>query len=139
MSTSGNTQRARGFASMDAAKQKEIASRGGRAAHAHGTAHKFSSDEARRAGRKGGEAVSGNREHMATIGRRGGEARQARRAARAQTEGPKRENTTPVPAESAITQRLDTQAANESTGSVKDSDAQGTQRADDRDEKDTNR
>jgi general stress protein YciG len=52
---------------MDAAKQREIASRGGRAAHAHGTAHKFSSDEARRAGRKGGEAVSGNREHMAAI------------------------------------------------------------------------
>ena len=71
---------------MDAAKQREIASRGGRAAHAHGTAHKFSSDEARRAGRKGGEAVSGNREHMAAIGRRGGEARQARRAARAATE-----------------------------------------------------
>ena len=77
---------------MDAAKQREIASRGGRAAHAHGTAHKFSSDEARRAGRKGGEAVSGNREHMAAIGRRGGEARQARRAARAASEQPTREN-----------------------------------------------
>ena len=77
---------------MDAAKQREIASRGGRAAHAHGTAHKFSSDEARRAGRKGGEAVSGNREHMAAIGRRGGEARQARRAARAASEQQAREN-----------------------------------------------
>jgi len=77
---------------MDAAKQREIASRGGRAAHAHGTAHKFSSDEARRAGRKGGEAVSGNREHMAAIGRRGGEARQARRAARAASEQQTREN-----------------------------------------------
>jgi len=69
---------------MDAKKQREIASRGGRAAHAHGTAHKFSPEEARLAGRKGGEAVSGNREHMAKIGRRGGEARHARRVARNQ-------------------------------------------------------
>lgn len=76
-------RRARGFARMDASKQREIASRGGRAAHAHGTAHKFSSEEARAAGRKGGEAISGNREHMARIGRLGGEARRARRAERA--------------------------------------------------------
>jgi len=67
---------------MDANKQREIASRGGRAAHAHGTAHKFSTEEARAAGRKGGEAISGNREHMARIGRLGGEARRARRAER---------------------------------------------------------
>ena len=40
----------RGFASMDPAKQREIASKGGRAAHAKGTAHEFSSDEARVAG-----------------------------------------------------------------------------------------
>lgn len=76
-------RRARGFARMDSSKQREIASRGGRAAHAHGTAHKFSSEEARAAGRKGGEAISGNREHMARIGRLGGEARRARRAERA--------------------------------------------------------
>jgi general stress protein YciG len=57
------------------AKQKEIASKGGRAAHAKGTAHEFDSGEAREAGRKGGVAVSRNREHMAAIGRRGGEAR----------------------------------------------------------------
>jgi uncharacterized protein len=62
----------RGFASMDAAKQKEIASKGGRAAHAKGTAHEFTPDEAREAGRKGGMAVSQNREHMANIGRKGG-------------------------------------------------------------------
>jgi len=73
--------RARGFAAMDQGKQREIARRGGRAAHAQGTAHKFSSEEARRAGRKGGEAVSGNREYMARIGRRGGEARHALRKA----------------------------------------------------------
>ena len=66
--------RRRGFASMDAAKQRSIASRGGRAAHEQGTAHEFSSEEARAAGRKGGEAVSANRAHMAAIGRKGGEA-----------------------------------------------------------------
>ena len=66
--------RGRGFASMDAAKQKSIASRGGRAAHEQGTAHEFSSEEARAAGRKGGEVVSANRAHMAAIGRKGGEA-----------------------------------------------------------------
>jgi len=65
----------RGFASMDREKQREIASKGGRAAHAKGTAHEFDSGEARDAGRKGGVAVSRNREHMAAIGRRGGEAR----------------------------------------------------------------
>ena len=48
--------RGRGFASMDAEKQRSIASLGGRAAHRLGTAHEFSSDEAREAGRKGGEA-----------------------------------------------------------------------------------
>ncbi|MFZ2493086.1 MAG: KGG domain-containing protein, partial [Thermoanaerobaculia bacterium] len=68
----------RGFASMDAAKQREIASKGGRAAHAKGTAHEFTSDEARVAGRKGGEAVSRDRTHMATIGREGGHSRGAR-------------------------------------------------------------
>src|SRR5512138_2478725 len=64
----------RGFASMDEEKQREIASMGGRAAHQKGTAHEFTTDEAREAGRKGGQAVSRNREHMANIGRRGGEA-----------------------------------------------------------------
>lgn len=64
---------------MDPDKQRAIASKGGRAAHAKGTAHEFDSDEARRAGRKGGETVSQNREHMAAIGRRGGEARGERR------------------------------------------------------------
>src|SRR5688572_19894205 len=64
----------RGFASMDPAKKREIASRGGRAAHEKGTAHEFTPDEARQAGKKGGERVSQNRDHMASIGRRGGEA-----------------------------------------------------------------
>ena len=74
-SANGSRKSARGFASMDQSKQKEIASKGGRAAHAKGTAHEFDSSEARAAGRKGGMAVSRNREHMAAIGRRGGEAR----------------------------------------------------------------
>ena len=49
--------RRRGFAAMDPARIREIASKGGRAAHAAGTAHEFSSDEARAAGRKGGTAA----------------------------------------------------------------------------------
>jgi general stress protein YciG len=65
----------RGFASMDPSKQREIASKGGRAAHAKGTAHEFTSDEARVAGRKGGEAVSRDRAHMSAIGREGGHSR----------------------------------------------------------------
>lgn len=48
--------RRRGFAAMDRDRVKEIASKGGKAAHAAGTAHQFSSDEARVAGRKGGMA-----------------------------------------------------------------------------------
>lgn len=88
----------RGFASMDEEKQREIASKGGKAAHEKGTAHEFTpeeareagskggkiahergtahewtSEEAREAGRKGGQAVSQDREHMSDIGRRGGE------------------------------------------------------------------
>jgi general stress protein YciG len=72
---------------MDRSKQREIASKGGRAAHQKGTAHEFDSSEARAAGRKGGVTVSRNREHMAAIGRRGGEARGANRAARMQNGG----------------------------------------------------
>ena len=51
----------RGFASMEAEKQRAIASKGGRAAHEKGTAHEFTPEEAREAGRKGGEARSRNR------------------------------------------------------------------------------
>lgn len=65
----------RGFASMDPARQREIARKGGRAAHLKGTAHEFTSDEARVAGKKGGQMVSQDRAHMATIGREGGQAR----------------------------------------------------------------
>ncbi len=58
---------------MDAERQRAIASKGGRAAHERGTAHEFTPQEAREAGRRGGEAVSRDRGHMAAIGRRGGQ------------------------------------------------------------------
>jgi uncharacterized protein len=51
----------RGFASMSPEKQREIASKGGRAAHQKGTAHEWSSEEARAAGRKGGQISRGGR------------------------------------------------------------------------------
>jgi len=76
----------RGFASMDTSKQREIASKGGKAAHAQGHAHEFTVDEARLAGRKGGEAVSRDRAHMAAIGRAGGKARGRNRAERREEE-----------------------------------------------------
>jgi general stress protein YciG len=87
----------RGFGSMDQVRQREIASKGGQAAHAkgsahefsreeareagskggkvaheRGSAHEFSSEEARAAGRKGGEASSQDRNRMSEIGREGG-------------------------------------------------------------------
>jgi uncharacterized protein len=68
----------RGFASMDDEKQREIASKGGHAAHEQGKAHEFNSREAREAGRKGGEEVSKDRSHMAEIGKKGGESRGGR-------------------------------------------------------------
>ena len=57
----------RGFASMSAEKQREIASKGGRAAHQKGTAHEWSSDEAREAGRKGGMASRGGRGKLPVV------------------------------------------------------------------------
>lgn len=47
----------RGFAAMSSDKVREIASKGGKAAHVAGTAHKFSLEEARAAGTKGGKAT----------------------------------------------------------------------------------
>lgn len=69
----------RGFAAMDPEKQKRIASEGGRAAHRQGVAHEWNRDEAREAGRKGGQIVSRNREHMSEIGRKGGQSSGQRR------------------------------------------------------------
>lgn len=53
---------------------REIQSAGGKAAHAKGTAHEWTREDARIAGRKGGEKVSADRAHMAEIGRKGGAA-----------------------------------------------------------------
>ena len=61
-SRSGST---RGFAGMDEARQRAIAAEGGRAAHQKGTAHEFTSEEAREAGRKGGEARALNARNAA--------------------------------------------------------------------------
>jgi len=58
----------RGFASMDRAKQREIASKGGKAAHQKGTAHEWTSEEARDAGRKGGIASHRRRREQQTGG-----------------------------------------------------------------------
>jgi general stress protein YciG len=65
----------RGFASMSPEKQREIASKGGRAAHQKGTAHEWTSEEARQAGRKGGQVSRGGRgrlmgsaEHASAMG-----------------------------------------------------------------------
>lgn len=56
----------RGFAAMDPQAQRAIAAKGGRAAHQKGTAHEFTSEEARVAGRKGGEASRGGRRSTAS-------------------------------------------------------------------------
>ena len=58
---SGERKERRGFASMSPEKQREIASKGGRAAHQKGTAHEWTSEEARSAGRKGGQISRGGR------------------------------------------------------------------------------
>jgi general stress protein YciG len=57
----GERKERRGFASMSPEKQREIASKGGRAAHQKGTAHEWTSEEARSAGRKGGQISRGGR------------------------------------------------------------------------------
>jgi len=58
----------RGFASMSPERQKEIASKGGRAAHEKGTAHEWTPEEARRAGRKGGQVSRGGRGRLVENG-----------------------------------------------------------------------
>lgn len=57
----GERRERRGFASMAPEKQREIASKGGRAAHQKGTAHEWTAEEARVAGRKGGQISRGGR------------------------------------------------------------------------------
>jgi hypothetical protein len=55
-SSEPTNRRRRGFAAMEPEKQKQIARKGGQAAHKQGVAHRWSTDEAREAGKKGGLA-----------------------------------------------------------------------------------
>jgi general stress protein YciG len=78
MAETTTTRGLRGFASMDKEKQREIASKGGRAAHEKGTAHEFSSNEASMAAKRGherGTAHEFSREEARIAGRKGGLAR----------------------------------------------------------------
>jgi general stress protein YciG len=65
-STAEKPRKARGFAAMDPTLVSELAKRGGKAAHRAGTAHQFTSDEARIAGRKGGMATHAKRDKHET-------------------------------------------------------------------------
>ena len=61
----------RGFAAMDPERQRQIASEGGRAAHRQGVAHEWSAEEARQAGRKGGQNSKGSRNRNTSMDSRG--------------------------------------------------------------------
>ena len=63
------TKKVQGFAAISKERLQEIASIGGKAAHAQGKAHQWSHDEAVEHGRKGGLKISQNKEHMSRIGR----------------------------------------------------------------------
>jgi uncharacterized protein len=73
------TQRKRGFASLTTERRREIARQGGKTAQARGVAHRFTVEEAREAGRKGGRSISSDRLHMSAIGRKGGSRSSKRR------------------------------------------------------------
>ncbi len=68
-------KRKRGFQLLSKERHLEIASAGGKKAHELGVAHELTTEEARAAGRKGGQAVAKDVAHMANIGRKGGRAR----------------------------------------------------------------
>lgn len=65
----------RGFASLTKERMREVARMGGKASQAQGTGHRFTSENASAAGRKGGQAVARDRAHMERIGRLGGKRR----------------------------------------------------------------
>ena len=74
---------------MDPDKLRVVCARGGQTAHALGRAHRFDTEKASQAGKKGGATVSANRSHMAEIGSRGGKAKKGyreRQAAQCQAE-----------------------------------------------------
>lgn len=94
MTDADTTNKPRGFAAMDPTRQRELASRGGKAAHERGRANEFTPDTAREAGRKGGRIVGADLDYMRALGRKGGLAR-ARRRQEADLVGPRVE---PAPA-----------------------------------------
>lgn len=65
---------------MSEEQRAHISSMGGKAAHAMGVAHEFTTEEAREAGQKGGAKVAEDRDHMSEIGKKGGKATQRKRA-----------------------------------------------------------
>lgn len=75
-----NNDKPRGFAAMSPEKQRAFASQGGKAAHQQGTAHIFTSEEAKKAGLKGGRSLVAKlgKEYMSEIGRKGGAIRKAK-------------------------------------------------------------
>ena len=84
-----NTKQRRGLAVMDPDKLRVVCARGGQTAHVLGRAHRFDTEKASQAGKKGGATVSANRSHMAESGSRGGKAKKGyreRQAARCQAE-----------------------------------------------------
>ncbi len=89
---------------MNSVQQREIARKGGRAAHQKGTAHEFNTEEARNAGKKGGERVSADRRHMAEIGRLGGRRSASRRA---EARGSNSRQKLPLPNSDAVDQPTD--------------------------------
>lgn len=62
----------RGFACLTPERRREIARAGGRAAQASGRGHRYTADEARAAGKRGGAVIGARTEHMKAIGKRGG-------------------------------------------------------------------
>lgn len=90
MATQNRGTSNRGFASMDPEKQRQIASKGGKASHARGTAHEFTSEEASRAGRKAhaqGNAHEWTSEEARAAGRKGGLVSGSNRAATSRRSG----------------------------------------------------
>lgn len=65
----------KGFASMTPERLKEVCSKGGKSSQAKGNGHKWTPEEARKAGKKGGKKVSRDREYMAELGRKSAAAR----------------------------------------------------------------
>jgi general stress protein YciG len=109
----------RGFASMDKDKQRQIASKGGRAAHEKGTAHEFNSHEASMAAKKGherGTAHEFTAEEARIAGRKGGLARAMNRAkAMATTTGGSSDGQS-QPMESMVSQSVEEPSVGEMSG-----------------------